>query len=880
MNPPYLVPLESCGDRALCGGKAEGLAKLLRRGLPVPPGVCLTTRSYVDTLQASRWNPADAWEQLKQTSESDRERILEQYRSHIASLTIPAHILDPLEIALENIEQAFASPREVVWAVRSSATNEDDREGSCAGLYRTRLGVGRAATPAAIKECWVSLWTTTAWTYQEFRVKHRHAPAMAVIVQTLLSPRAAGVAYSNHPVTGQPDRLVINAVLGLGEPLVSGTAASDSYIVCTTGPAHVVERHIVAKTTARRLACGVVQDIQVPRPEQERSALSEEEALALSRLIKSVERAMNHPVDVEWALDERQTWLLQARPIPEPSPKAGHDILTEAACSWSRANFKETLPDQPSTLGLSFLQEFMERNILRHYLDLGCFMPPGISSVRIIHGRPYINVSLFQSFMAQLGGDPAMVAEQMGGEAPWAPRASRLPWWQLLKAGIMMTWKIRQAARRAPRWLGEMKRIAQNQEDEATDACSPAELLVRLDRLGGRLASCDLTFAIVAGVSQSFYALQRMLERRVGDNWRAVLNASLQGSGNVISARQILWLAELAEGAMLEEPSAKFFASERWEPKDFRAKLAGTRFLHAFDEFLAEYGHRAVEESDVMSSRFAEAPDHLLGLIRGHLTGSSCVTAREIRTGQFAAREKALQRIRTALGWRYHEWAYFLWWHKRLTCFLSLREANRHYLMHITAALRHLILMMGRRFASHSVLGRPDDIFFLTHDEIRTLVARESEKLKALPAIRRAERVWNAAQPAPDFVTGQGETALPNAAHSASAGHALKGLSLSSGVVTGPVRLVHSTADFRRVQRGDIVVSAVIDPGMASLFGLAGGLIAEMGGVLSHGAIIAREYGIPAVANIQSIRDLLKDGQCIRLDADHGVVTICEFNSL
>jgi pyruvate,water dikinase len=880
MHARYLVPLESSGDRALCGGKASELAALLRHGFRVPPGACITTRAYVDTLEAATLTPAEQWARVKHMSESDRDRVLEEYRARILSLSIPRDILQPLETVLDNIGQAFGHDREALWAVRSSATHEDDAERTFAGLYRTILGVPRVAIPDAVKECWASLWTSAAWAYYERRELYVNAPAMAVIVQPLLSARAAGVAYSHHPVTGAPNDVVINAVLGLAEPLVSGAVSPDSYIVhikLGTKSPHMLERHVAPKFTARQPASGAVHDTAVPTGEQGRPSLADQEAFALAHLIKQVERAMNHPVDVEWAIDERGIWLLQARPIPNLSTKTAMSAPAVSACAWSRANFKETLPDQPSPLGLSFLRQFMETNILRHYVQLGCSIPAGISSVRIIHGRPYINVTLFQSFMAQLGGDPALVAEQMGGDAPSPPAVKRLPWWQLIKAGLMMEWTIRQAGRRAPRWFEEMKHMANGQGGAPTDSCSPIELLSRLDHLGERLSSCDLTFAIVAGVSQGFSALQRLLEQRTGDDWRPLLNEALQVLGTVISARQIVWLAECADIAREDPVVSQFFHAEPWESALFRTKLAGTRFLHAFDDYLAEYGHRAIAESDVMSPRFFEVPGEVLDVVRAHVKDASPMG--DIRGRQSEAQKHALARIRAAFGWRYHEWACARWWHARLGRFLALREANRHHLMYFTSAVRQLLLTMGRHFTSDGVLNQLEDIFFLVHDDIKKLVSGDSQNWKAVVASRRAERLRNTMQPAPDFVVEHGPEIPSRDEPPLSSGPVLHALSISSGVVSGRVRLVRSPQDFRNVQRGDIVVTSVIDPGMAPLFGLAGGLIAEMGGILSHGAIIAREYGIPAVANIPGVTRLVQDGQHITLNADTGHVIISSADS-
>jgi pyruvate,water dikinase len=594
-------------------------------------------------------------------------------------------------------------------------------------------------------------------------------------------------------------------------------------------------------------------------------ALSDQDAVTLADTVRAVERALGHPVDVEWALERDRLWVLQARAIPHAA------VLTEQNCLWSRANFRETLPDVPSPLGISFLQAFMDRAILRHYRTLGCAMPPGVSSVRVIRGRPYINASLFQFFMAQLGGDPDSIADQMGGQLhPLPVRPPRLPLWRLLRAGVWMEWRIRRAVRVAPRWFTDIKRIADEHTDESLRALTPDALLARLDQLGRQLYARDLTFPTVGGVSQGLYALRLLLERRLGREGHVLLNASLQGRSQVVSARQIFRLMELAETAAREPAARTFLLSEPWEAGTFRDRLAGTDFLRRFDGYLADYGHRAIGESDMMSPRFAEAPGYLLGVIRAHLQQPPARTVSAMQREQEAARAEALRRIREAFGWRVHEWLFFRWGHARLARLLALREANRHALMHFSMATRRALLHLGRQFSGSRTLEAPDDIFFLTSDEIRELVRDGGRDWKGLVAARRTERERNAGLDAPDTIVGSG----PPMARQEPGGDSgiLSGLPVSPGCVEGPARLIRTPEDRAGVKPGDILIVPVLDPGMAPLFGLAAGVVAEMGGTLSHGAIIVREYGLPALVNVPGAMQRLTDGERVALDAARGEV--------
>jgi pyruvate,water dikinase len=433
-----------------------------------------------------------------------------------------------------------------------------------------------------------------------------------------------------------------------------------------------------------------------------------------------------------------------------------------------------------------------------------------------------------------------------------------------------MEWQMRRAALVAPRWFADIKRMAGEHLLESARTLPPEELLVGLDRLSRQLYERDLTFPTVGGVSQGLYLLRLLVDRRLGREGHALLNASLQGRSRVISAQQIFRLMELAETAG-QEPSARaFFLAEPWDPSRFRDRLAGTACLRGFDGYLADYGHRAVGESDMMSPRFVEMPDYLLGIIRAHLQRPPSKSVSEMRREQNVTSAAALQRIRAACGWRVHEWLFFRWCHARLARYLALREANRHALMHFSMASRHLLLLMGQHFAGRLVLAAPDDIFFLTSDEIREIARDSRRDWRGLVAARRAERERNAQMEAPDTIVGTGPAQTQLEMDDSS--NILTGLPISPGCAEGPARLVRSPNDRARVKPGDILVVPVIDPGMAPLFGLAAGVVAEMGGTLSHGAIIVREYGLPAVTNVAGIMRLVRDDERIAVDAVRGEI--------
>ena len=875
---PFLLPLDACIDPTLVGGKAAGLGQLIRNGFRVPPGVCVTTAAYRHSLHRGGFDLRTQWEQVRRASGQDRVPLLDECRRRVGALVLPD------EIRQELVRQLAAIGTEdgTRWAVRSSCSEEDAAGASFGGLFQTSLGVTRDNLPAAIVECWTSLWRAPVWIYGARAGKGgrltAEPPAMAVVLQPLLAARSAGVVYSQHPVTGVATQVVINAVHGLGEPLASGESQPDHYVVevqADRTATKVIERAIPEKERSRVMGPAGLVDQPLAESLRRAPVLEDRDVTALARLAKQVEEILGRPADIEWAIDAQGLWLLQARPITVPGGQAD---LAVASCIWSRANFRETLPDVPSPLAVALLEEYMETCILQHYREVGCHIPRGLPSVRVMHGRPYINVTLMQSLMAQLGGDPAEVTDLMGGEPlPPVPGVTRLPWWRLVRAGILIQRKFLKASRRAPAWFAEMKRLGQAQAVPELDGLTERELLARLLALNPVVRAGDITFALVGKVSRSLMVLRITLQRRLQGGWRPLLNAATRGIGTIISAKQIFWLFELAELAREDRRVRDFLLVEPWQPEAFRVRVAGTAFLGELDRFLAEYGHRAIGESDIRSTRFAEEPDYVLGIIRGHLLAPAFRSSEAAHQEQAHAREAAMWEIRKAFAWRLPEWLWFRWWHRELCRAQELREANRHHLMHYLAGVKRLFVILGRKLENRGLLASPDDLFFLVPDEIRTLVAdlpgAPRQDWKSLIARRRKEMAHHAAGVAPDVVASG---PAPEPSESASGGtestSSLKGMPISGGYAEGPVRVILSPEALGQVRRGDVLVVPVIDPGMAPLMGLAAALVVEMGGMLSHGAIIAREYGIPAVANVRQATRLLKEGERVAVDAGKGEV--------
>lgn len=881
--PPLILPLWSCADPKIVGGKAAGLGTLLREGFDVLPGWCLTTHAYDEMERIGGQQYVTESREMSQWPEQDRIQKIEEVRRSIESWSLSPALVTLLHSKLANSQTDSPELLKMGWAVRSSATYEDGINVSFAGIFKTELGVRREDIPSAVVKCWASVWTPAMFEYLRRLAAAPGVPKMAVLFQPMLNPTASGVAYSCHPLTGQRNLVSVNAVFGLAEPLVAGTTCPDHFALQIEedgqGPVQV-ERRIAKKATWRRMrregAICSIRDEALPLEKQAAPVLQEQDVVHVAKVVRAIEKIHGFPVDVEWAIDASMLWIMQARPIAHGT--SAHEG-PEQQYGWSRANLKETLPDLPSPLALDFLIEYMESAIMRHYREVGCRLPEGVPTIRIVNGRPYINVTLFQIIIVQLRGDPNTVAEQMGGELGSIPEsASPLPWGMLLTAACRIVWRIVRANRIAPTRFKELRKAGDVHRSMSFRTHSPQQICASMEAFRSQLPMGDLTFAVSAGVSQLLTSMGDLLKKRVPKDWRSVLNASTQGFGGIISAKQVVRLMELAKQAQEDSEIHHALVSPSWDPQDILRMSRSSPFRMLFDEYLLEYGHRAIGESDVMTPRLSETPEYVLGIVRGYLLAGTVQSPKEVMAQQTRVREQALTTIREACGWQIHEWLWFRLLHAKLSTYFELREANRHWLIYYLAGVRSFLLDLGNHFAKERILKDPEDIFFLTQDELLLLVGQAEQDWHSIIAGRRKERDEFATKTSPDMIHAQGNRATrPSWSRDPEKEQGrvdeLEGLSISAGFVEGRVKIVYAPTDVGRIHSGDILVLAVLDPGWAPLLGLARGLIVEMGGTLSHGAIIAREFGIPTIVNVVGAKKLLQDGEWVALDATRGIVT-------
>jgi phosphohistidine swiveling domain-containing protein len=856
------------------GGKAEALDQMARAGLPVPASWVVTADSYRAWLG---WGLDESLRRLGSELDAagDEGAPLSALVRAIAKEPACAVAAEQIQAALEQTV-ALASER---FAARSSAVGEDGATHSFAGIYESFPGLRREEMGAGVVLCWASAFTPRAESYRQ-RVGASAADApLAVVIQPLVPARAAGVAFTADPTTGSRRCILINATRGLGTTLVDGRVQPDQYRV-PKGRAREKDVRVATGAKALREEVGPEGLVIVPTPEAERRqpALPARQALELARLLDRLERAAGAPRDAEWAWDGRQFWLLQSRPITRlPAPPG--PIL-----EWSRTNYRELYPELPAPLSSSYM-EVLERDwggdyFRRRGLNVSHVGP----FLRIHQGRPFINYSMLKHVTLALGGEVESNLGNFGsadGAAPeWemdVPRAS-----PLRRAAI--AWRYWRGRHTALRVLRHVARCVRAAEAIEPDDMGDFALVCRIEDAFLEMQPIDDAANDVGGALSLRRLLVEWLVGRHVDSFDLFLNDVIVSGPENASVAQALDLLRLAAMAREDEEARAFFLGSDEDLRSYWVALASIPFLEQLRAFLRRYGHRSLHESDSSVPRFREDPMPILRAI-----------AAMVRAPQVEMPEQRLERQRAAASsaWR-QAWRRLPAWEKllpvrylaarqtvrTLRLLMRYREGFRSEMARMIAERRRLETALGRRWQERGYLERAEDIYWLRLEELRRATEERPFKsiLRSIVRDRKSEYERLAALDVPNLMVEVDGTLRParEAAAEVEAspedGLVLRGQPVSSGITEGVVRVIERPEDAAGMAPGTILVSPVVGPSWGPLYSIAGGLIVEMGGTLSHGAILAREYGLPTVTNIPGVTRALRTGDRVLLNANLGIV--------
>lgn len=829
------------GAVALAGGKGANLGDLMKAGFPVPNGFVLTTHAYAAAAKAAGVDPA------RPTEAAERLR------------TSPV----PEAIALGALK-AYAALGSGHVAVRSSATAEDLPGASFAGQQDTYLDVsGDQDLLDAIRRCWASLWNERAVAYRRASGVDDSGVSLAVVVQDMVDATAAGVLFTADPISGRRRSASIDAIAGLGEKLVSGAVDPDHYMV-----------DIKTKHVLQRPADGTT------------SVLSDEELIALAELGDHVERHFNAPQDIEFALDrERTIRLVQSRPIttlyplPDGAPDPTHDLHVYFSGSVFQGYFEPFTPmgiqffrllsaalsgmfGFPVKEPLSGARVFKDPG-MRLYFDVTPIVRDPVGR-RIFVAVTSMGEARTSTVLIQLASDPRLALARRSRLGSIRAIGGALIRAGIPHAALRVMRSPDVTPKRYVREIEEFSRIDLPEDATAEQRLDAFERLILtaapriFPRMFGTILPAMLSFALSARLLRGKARLDELqtITRGAAHNPTTEMNLALWALCTDLRAD-----ADSLE-ALLGRKPAELAAA-------YRDGTLPPRLQNGLVSFLSRYGFRSIGEIDIGVERWSESPEHILGALANYARlGDDALSP----DAQFANGAREAEAMITSLIARVHgpRRALLRFALGRVRALIGMREAPKFQIIRLLfTPSRELLRPVGRELAARGLLTDEEDIFFLYLPEARRAVGGEDMR-DLVRSRRKAFDREHARRRIPRILLSDGTDAE---AALVSAHEGLRGSPASPGIVSGVARVIHSPTG-ARLEPGEILVAPSTDPGWTPLFLTASALVMEMGGMMSHGAVVAREYGIPAVVGVAGATEQITTGRRITVDGAAGTVVL------
>lgn len=836
-----------------CGGKGWNLARLARYGFPVPDGFVIEATAYRDALAPHRAIIEEAG-RITDATAPEADALLARLRRTIEATTLPSSLRDAIGGALE-------ARRLDRVAVRSSAVAEDGAEASFAGMHRSFLGVrGLDEIERAVIDCWASLWTPHAVAYRRRMQVADDDAACAVVVCAMIGdpePRCAGVAFSADPQTGRRSVVVVDAAPGIGENVVSGRVNPDRFVIRIGTSGDLEPESYTGRAPA---------------------LLDERQRRTLALLVWRIHWTLGggqQPQDVEWAHDGRQFWILQSRPVTK-LPHFTFPGAERLPVIWSTANIKDAVPGVYSMFGWSLVRSTIDSVLYANLEAAGHPAPHGLESVRRFDGRGYFDLTGVEWALYDLLGIlPAETNKAVGGHQPEIPVPSPAPLEgaeakRRKRAMGKMLWRLlrlrREFARVMPPYFAALKRAM------AIDVTklSNAELLdVLTDFIAHHRGVDPLVGLSNSASGPLLLGLERLMKRIAPEDAEGLTARLLTGAGSITSADHGYALHDLARIA-LRDPEGLAWLRSGAPASTWDSLPPASPFRTALKKFLDDYGHRGVYEGDVMNARWSEDPTFLvdqLRIIAGQPESDPRAVARRVNGEAWSELRRRTVVLRPLIAFLV----------KRAQRASALREEAKSALVASVPPTRRIALEIGRRLVRAGQLDRAEDIFHLSLFDFRALLEDEwnGHGAREIAHDHAAQRAaWLALPDPPDVIIEEkgGVTLTLPEARVAFDGERWNGIAVSGGHATAAARVILHPDDGKRLASGEVLVAPSTDPGWTPLFLRASAIVMETGGYLSHGAVVAREYGIPAVVNIPGVLKTLGDGETITVDGDRGTV--------
>jgi pyruvate,water dikinase len=836
---------------AIVGGKGAHLGELSRiDGVTVPPGYCVTTDAFRRVVADTLDEPLD---RLSRVDLDGVGPLAAEIRDVISTIAIPDDLAAVLLAPLDE---------EAAYAVRSSATAEDLPTASFAGQQDTYLNViGAAAVLEHIRLCWASLFTDRAVTYRLRNGFDHRRVHMAVVVQRMVAPDVSGILFTADPVTSNRTVTGIEASYGLGEALVSGLVNADGWKVRDGA---VVEKTVGTKALAiHAVPGGGTRQEEVEPAARQRASLTDEQVLRLADLGRRIEAYFGRPQDIEWCLADGAFQIVQSRaittlfPIPETGDQDNHVYVS--------VGHQQMMTDPMTPLGLSVWQMTTPRPMAeaggRLFVDVTPVLAGAASRGRFLEVARTSDPLMGDALRTVVErGDFVREGDDAGprfvGDAPAAPVD---PDPAIADALIAETQASLAAADRE---------IRTRQGPELFDFIQ--EDIQELRRLLFDPRSLPL---ILAAMDAATWLNEHM------NTWLGEENAAdtltLSAPGNVTSEMGLA----LLDVADVIRPHPEVVAFLRDVDDDFLDALpelpGGSESRDAIRAYLGTYGMRCVGEIDITRPRWSEHPAALVPVLLGNVENfEPGASRRRFEQGQREAAAKEQDLL--ARLWTQPDGERKAGETKAridlVRTFIGFREYPKYGMVSRYLIYKRAIMAEADRLVESGVLRDREDVFFLRFAELHDVARTGKVDDELIRERREAFGTYQSLTP-PRVLTSEGEAITGAYRREDLPEGALAGLPVSTGVVEGRARVVLDMAD-ADLDADDILVTAYTDPSWSPVFVTIKGLVTEVGGLMTHGAVVAREYGLPAVVGVEHATRLIRDGQRIRVNGTNGFVEI------
>lgn len=862
------------------GGKGANLGEMTQAGFPVPPGFCVTTLAYRTFIQTSQemTELLNLLDRLHPDQFNEISKLGKQIRDHLESVPIP----ETVKAAI--IDGWQKSGTEQDYAVRSSATAEDLPTASFAGQQETYLNVkGADQLLQAVRKCWASLFTDRSIVYRVQNGFDHRSVFLSVVVQHMIFPTVSGIMFTADPVTGNRKIVSINASFGLGEALVSGIVSADLYQVRSE---RLVKNQIARKEIAiYAQPKGGTAQVTIPKERQTDQALTEDQAVKLARLGRTIEEHFDCPQDIEWCITDDKIFILQSRPITTlyPVPRVADDKLH----LFLSLGHQQMMIEAIKPLGISVLRtmapfgknsplaenQFLQEVGGRLYLDTIQLLKYPLVRKRLPEVLLNIDELLGRSMQEFIRREGFQSEKQPDKKIKLALVRRVFPTALAILKNILY--------RENDRAIDEINRAISGQIQENRKKLQKASGPPRITQIQEILTT--VMPMIISKIAQymapaigSYKLIENLSQKWLGD---AVELGSLSKSppGNV-TTEMGLALGDLSD-TVRDHPAVVAYLEHAiditfWD--DIKAVPGGENVLPVFLKFMEQYGMRGTGEIDITRPRWREVPTQLVPAILSYIKSDRPGQHRlDFLTGQKDA-ELAAHRLLERLRHKPRGFLKVRFMRRLIKVhrsLIGLRENPKYFIVQQLDMIKQAILQEADTLVSDGILKHAEDVFWLSLQEIKEVI--EMQRLdRNVINMRKDKFQHDVNLTPPRAITSEGEIITAKPRVNVPPG-ALPGSPVSDGTVEGRARVILKLED-AKMNKGDILVTRFTDPAWTMLFPLAAGLVTEVGGLMTHGAVVAREYGIPAVVGVDNATRRIKDGQIIRVDGTQGIIIILE----